>query len=252
MLLSSFPQLVAAQSETAQPDSFLQYFTFDDPAPLSCVFTYFPPFFIQHGIELKSFIGSQTFRQIRRHFGDPRAVDAIYIKAMQLTNNNTAIALLLSTIACFDHRIVGLKVPIFELFFPLSNESEEEFNRRLRNLPSQLYGDTPPGRSGDRDKLQHFFGSTFLTYTFETPEGADRVGNFIEEGEDAFVVGGVRDKRDKRANRQGQRFALALMDDNHRLPSEFLQLKQSKSILMDTLQFEVSRIPDMPCSIGGW
>ena len=57
---------------------------------------------------------------------------------MQLTNNNTAVALLLATCACFDHRIVGLKVPIFELFVPLSNESEEEFLRRIKEAGALL------------------------------------------------------------------------------------------------------------------
>ena len=203
-------------------------------------------------MELKSFISSATFKKIRKRFGDPRAVDAIYIRAMQLTNNNTAIALLLSTFATFDHRLVGLKVPIFELFFPLTDESEEEYHRRVRNLPSRLYSDTPSDRQGDHDKLQHFFGSTFLTFTFESPQGAERIGDFIEEGEEAFIVGGVRDDRDKRANRQGRRFALALLEDNHRLPSEFLLLKSSQSQHTDIRQIDSSRETDVSCCHGGW
>jgi hypothetical protein len=252
VILSSSMQHAFAQNEIAQPDSFLQYFRFEDPAPLSCLFTYFPPFFIQHGMEMKSFISSTTFRNIRKRFGDDRAVDAIYIHAMQLTNNNTAIALLLSAIACFNHRTVGLKVPIFQLFFPLSDESEEEFTRRVRNLPSRLYSDTPTDRSGDHDKLQHFFGSTFLAYTFETQDGAERIGDSIEEGEDAFVIGGVNDERDKRANRQGRRFAAALFEDNHRLPSEFLQLKPVKNATPSIQRMDMYGESDVQCCIGDW
>lgn len=203
-------------------DSLECYFRFDDPAPLSCLLTYFPPFFIQHGIDLKAFVRNRIFRDILARYGDRHAVDAIYIRAMQMTNNNTAVALLLATLASFDHRLVGLKIPVFNLFFPLNNESEYEFKRRVRNLPSKLYQDSPSTASGDRDKLQHFFGSAFLTYAFESRGAAMRIGEFIENGEDAFIVDGVPDERDRRANLQGQEFGLALFDDNHRLPSEFL------------------------------
>lgn len=207
----------------ALPDSFASYFTFEEAAPFSCLLTYFPPLFIQHGIDLKRFIRSGSFRRLRGRFGDLRAVDAVYIRAMQLTDNNTAVSLLLSALATFDHRTVGLKVPIFRLFFPLSDESEEEFSRRVNNLPTALYADTPPGKSGDRDKLQHFFGSAFLAFVFESRDAAERIGEFVEEGEEAFIIGGVNDERDLRADRQGQDFGLALLADNRRFPSRFIK-----------------------------
>src|ERR1051326_4536282 len=215
-------QTTRAQN-TAGSDSLLRYLQFEDPAPLSCLFTYFPPFFIQHGIELRSFIRSKTFRNIRTTFGDNRAVDAIFIRAMQLTNNNTAISLLLAALASFDHRLVGIKVPVFRIFLPLSDESEEEFTQRLRHLPCRLYPDGPQGPEGDRDKLQHFFGSAFLTFIFESDEAGDNFGEFIEHGEDAFIVGGVMDDRDRRANHEGQRFGIALLEENRRVPSEFMK-----------------------------
>lgn len=222
-MIMLFNVIAFPQTLSELPDSLGSYFQFDDAAPLSCLFTYFPPLFIQHGIELKSFIRSKTFREIRRQAGDPRAIDAIYVRAMQMTNNNTAMALLMSTIACFDHQWVGFKVPVFNLYAPLSNESEPAFQRRISNLPSQLYPDTPAESSGDRDKLQHFLGSAFLTFIFESRDAAMRIGDFVEEGEEAFIIGGIMDDRDRRANRQGQDFGLAILGDNHRLPSEFLR-----------------------------
>ncbi|HYQ86832.1 MAG TPA: hypothetical protein VES59_06275 [Bacteroidota bacterium] len=219
IISAGVPRGAAAQAKDVDSTD-RAYFTLQDEAPLSCLLTYFPPLFIQHGIELKSFLRSKTFRHIRDRFGDVRALDAVYVRSMQLTDNNTAVALLLSTIASFDHRVVGLKVPILQLYFPLSNESQPEFDRRVGNLPTKLYPDTPPG--GDHDKLEHFFGSAFLTVAFETEEGADRVGIFVEKGEDAFIVGGVADARDLRADREGQRFGMALLENNRRMPSEFL------------------------------
>src|ERR1041385_844298 len=220
------PQALLAQPTTSyEPDTLLSFFQFDDPSLLSCLYTYFPPLFIHHGMELKSFIRSKTFRQIRQRFGDARAVDAIYIRSMQMTNNNTAMALLISTIATFDHRLVGLKIPVFQLFFPLSNESFEDFERRVNNLPAHLYSDSPSTTTGDRDKLQHFFGSACVSFMFESRDAAERVGEFVEQGEDAFIVDGLLDDRDMRANREGQDFGIALLNDSRRIPSEFLKLQ---------------------------
>ena len=206
------------------PDSLSKFLKFEDPPPLSCLYAWFPPFFIQHGIELKSFIRSRTFKKIRARFGDPRAVDAIYVRSMQMTNNNTAMALLLSTIACFDHRLVGLNVPLFNLYVPLSDESEQDFARRTMRLPTRLYDDSPATEQGDRDKLQHFFGSAFLTFAFESADASERFGEFIEKGESAFIIGGVDDDRDLRSDRQGQAFGTALLEENRRFPSAYLKL----------------------------
>src|SRR5258707_9265727 len=196
-------QPVRAQG-SVNADTLLRFFRVEDPAPLSCLFPYFPPFFMQHDIEMRSFIRSRTFTKIRDAFVDHPAVDAIFIRAMQMTNNNTAIALLLAALASFDHRLIGLKVPVFRLFFPLSGESEEDFTLRLRHLPCRLYPDGPAGAEGDRDKLQHFFGSAFLTFVFESRQSGENFGEFIEHGEDAFIVGGVMDDRDRRSNHEGQ------------------------------------------------
>lgn len=219
-------------SQSAGADSLASYFQFEDASPLSCLFTYFPPFFIQHGIELKSFIRSKTFHRIRQTYGDVRALDALFIRAMKMTNNNTAMSLLLATIASFDHRAVGLKIPFFNFYFPLSDESEQEFDSRLRGLPSRLYPDTPGDASGDRDKLQHFLGSAFLTFAFESKDAAMRIGDFVEEGEEEFIVGGVNDDRDLRSDRQGQAFGIALLENIHRLPSEFLSISKNHTIGM--------------------
>jgi hypothetical protein len=217
--------LVARSSSSGQlrdAASLQRYLTFEEPNQFACLLTWFPPVLIQNGIALKKFVRSKTFRSIREEFGDLRAVDAIYIRSMQLTNNNTAIALLLATLATFDHEMVGVRNPVFRLYFPLTDESREEFRRRIRNLPRKLYADTPPIEMGDRDKLQHFFGSAFLAYISESRDAADRFGTFVERGEDVFVLGGVNDDRDFRANRHGQQFAAALLENNRRVPSEFM------------------------------
>jgi hypothetical protein len=196
---------------------------FDDPGPFEALLTWYPPLLVRDGIDLKDFIRSDAFAAFKKKAGDARAVDAIFVRAMSLTANNTAVALLIATVATFDHYVVGVRVPLLNLFFPLSDESHEEFDARVRNLPAAIYADTPPGAHGDRDKLQHFFGSAFIALAFESRDAARRVGDFIEIGEDAAIVDGVLDSRDERANWNGREFGTALLAGNRRYPSEFFR-----------------------------
>jgi hypothetical protein len=105
------------------------------------------------------------------------------------------------------------------LWFPLSSEFPEEFDARLAALPRRVYADSPPG--GDRDKLQHFFGSAYAALLTESEESAALMGEFVEWGEERFVVEGTADPRDARANAQGRSFGNALLLDPLLLPSGF-------------------------------
>ena len=171
---------------------------------------------------LREHVRSEEFALLSGAGGDLRAVDALYRRALRLSWNNTWEALLLCTMATLDHRRVGIRLAGFVFWFPLTSEFEEEFGARLRCLPVRLYADTPPGPMGDRDKLQHFFGSALLTYMFESAGPADRMAEFIEWGEELFVVGGANDDRDLRADRQGTAFGMALLEDETPLPSTYL------------------------------
>ena len=223
LVVVTFPASLRAQSSRLiPPDSLDEYFRFDEPSQLEFLTALFPPIFIQSGLELKSFLRSSVFLQLRKLYGDRKAVDAIFVKAMKLTKNNTGISLLLSALCTFDHEVVGIKNPLLLLYFPLTGESRDDFFARVRNLPSRLYDDSPKNRTGDRDKLQHFFGSAFLSFTFESRQSAEQFGTMVEEGEDMLIVDGALDERDQRANHQGQEFGLALLENNHRLPSDFI------------------------------
>jgi hypothetical protein len=189
--------------------------------------SFFAPFFIpkvlQDEYRLKEFILSGEFATLRRDRGDRAAVDTIFDHALELSWGNVYEALLLSFVVTVEHRNFGVRVPVLGpvLWFPLTSEFPEQFAERVRALPEKLYGDSPA--SGDRDKLQHFFGSAFLTYVTESRDPADRMGVFVEWGEDRFVVEGALDNRDLRANRQGQNFGLWLLADETIRPSFFLR-----------------------------
>lgn len=199
---------------------------------------------IQDGYRLKEYIVSDEFAAVRCEHGDASAVDALFERALTLSWNNYYEALLISFVATMDHRQFGVRLPVLGplLWAPLTSEFPEEFAERVRALPSKLYADTPAGAAGDRDKLQHFFGSAFLTYVFESSEVAERFGTFVELGEEAFIVEGVLDERDFRANRQGAEFGLRLLEEEFTCPSSFL-----KPATMP--QVHVTVTESMPCGM---
>ena len=191
--------------------------------------SFFAPFLfpkvVQDAFRLKEYIRGDDFAEFKQHYGDINAVDAVFDEAMRLSWNNVYEALFLSFVATMDHSKFGVRLPVVGpiLWVPLTSEFEDEFRVRVNALPKNLYNDSPASVSGDRDKLQHFFGSAFLAYIFESREASERVGEFIEWGEDKVIVDGALDERDFRANRQGQEFGLKLLDDSSAMPSMFLR-----------------------------
>lgn len=188
---------------------------------------------LQDAARLREFICGGEVAAVRSARGDPAAVDTIFGRALVLSLGNHAEALLLSTLLTMDHRRVTFDVPLAGplLVLPLTSEFEEEFAERVAALPRLLYEDSPRSGAGDRDKLQHFFGSAFLTYVLESDVQADVVGRMVERGEDRFVPGERADPRDLRANRQGQRFALSLLRGAAAPPSAFLAVTRPEDHL---------------------
>jgi|WetSurMetagenome_2_1015567.scaffolds.fasta_scaffold02558_6 hypothetical protein len=176
--------------------------------------------------ELRTMLHGEEFRHIRARWGDRYAVDVAFRWAEQLCWNNRAVSLLVVFLAVIDHRTVGFRIPLLGpvVWLPLTGEFPDEFTERVQALPAHPFPDSPPGGGGDRDKLQHFFGSAFLAYVFGGSGPAERVGDFIEWGEDAFVVDGGYDPRDLEANERGRRFAARLREDREALPSGDMQV----------------------------
>jgi hypothetical protein len=176
--------------------------------------------------ELKAMVRTAEFQNMRERWGDQYAVDYAFRRVEQLCWNNRGVTLFVMFLGMIDHRNVGFRVPFLGpvLWLPLSGEFADEFDERLRALPVHLFPDSPPTADGDRDKMQHFFGSAFLAYLFGGSAPAQRVGDFVEWGEDAFVVGGTYDQRDLEANERGRRFAENLREDRLALPSGEMKL----------------------------
>jgi hypothetical protein len=185
------------------------------------------PDIIKDTKRIRAYVRDSRFATLMKRCGEMRAVDAIYLKALKIAEYGISRALFLALMATLEHRDVDLKVPIFgSLGVPLTFEQDTTFQARMQNLPSMLYSDTPP--EGDRDKLQHFFASAYISYASESRELAHTSGDLVEWGEAKFVVGGVDDERDRRANNQGERFGRDLLTVRNLLPSDYLNLPYEK------------------------
>ncbi len=222
--------------------------------PLSGLVTVLAPIllpkFAADTYRLKEFIRSEEFAGIRATLGDPAAVDTLFARARDLSWGNLYEALLISALATLDHRRVGVHLPLIGplLWFPLTSEFEEDYRSRVAALPRRLYPDTPPDPAGDRDKLQHFFGSAFLAAVSESRDAAGRIGDFVEWGEELFIVGGVADPRDARANWQGQEFGLHVLVRNGERPSKYLRVGIKETISIEEAPGERGNIPRGPCA----
>jgi hypothetical protein len=188
------------------------------------------PQLIRDTREIRKYVRDPRFKELTLLCGDMRAVDAIYLKALKITEYSIGRALFLSMMATLEHQRIEVKTPLLGVIpLPLTFEEDSVFLLRRHNLPSRLYPDSPRTEHGDRDKLQHFFGSAYLAYITESPEATRSAGNLIEVAEAEFVVGGANDPRDRRANRQGETFGHDLIYVKTLLPSDYFSLPVDES-----------------------
>ncbi len=186
-------------------------------------FSYFLPEVFRDETALKRYIRDPRFVQLRRIAGDTIAVNMIFMRALEIADEDISLALLIAALATFDHFRLGIRTVIFgTIYLPLTLESDSAYRARYAHLPRRILPDSLGGRKNDKDKLQHFFGSAYLTYVSNSKAMARSFGDFIEWGEPRFIVGGDFDERDKYANRLGQEFGMRLLDGEDVLPSDVL------------------------------
>lgn len=174
---------------------------------------------------IRAYVRDPRFERMRQLEGDIRAADAIYVRSLEIGGYDIARALVLALFATLEHRNLPLRLPLAGIVtLPLTFEGEDNFDARVRNLPRMLYGDSPAGEHGDRDKLQHFFGSASVAYSTASSDVAQTTGDLVEWGEASVVQGGVDDPRDRRANAQGGMFGHDLVYLKTMLPSDYLRL----------------------------
>jgi hypothetical protein len=221
LLFCCMPFLLSSQT-IVQDSLWLNddwYFSAEDPSFIDI--TNFLPSFFKDEAHLKRYLRDDRFYELRKSYDDTLAVDAIFDRAMLIADNDVQHALLIATFAVMDHRRLGLRIPLIgSVYLPLTFESDSVFRVRRTHLPKKLLEDNR--RASDKDKLQHFFGSAYVAYMFNSNAIARWFGDLLETGEESFVLGGRIDERDKLANEKGREFGLRLLHDARTMPSDVL------------------------------
>jgi hypothetical protein len=149
-------------------------------------------------------------------------VDSIYFAAVDLCDGNIREAVFVCSVATLPYHSFPAVIPLTGIVIrvPVSTESRAAFERRMTALPGQLFADTPSG--GDRDKLPHFFGSTWLYLMTRNDDLVHFLGHCVEFFESVFKLEGSEDERDIHADDLGAAFGRLLLEHADAKPSEVL------------------------------
>jgi hypothetical protein len=173
---------------------------------------------------ISDFIASEYFLNLKNIKTDVALLDSIYLRAVDFSNDDYSEALLALTFATVPYKEVPIEGPILKnlLYFPLTSTDDSIFVLKNKNLPKYLYYDSPKTDYGDKDKLAHFFGNAFLSYSVPIFDLANGFGYFVESFEEDFKVQSRIDYRDLEVNVNGTLFGELLLDNENLLPSDII------------------------------
>ncbi len=173
---------------------------------------------------ISGFIASDYFIKLKSANNDLALADSIFLRAVKFYDNDIDEALLALTFACVPYRKIPVVLPIIRVivYYPLISADDSTYNLKNENLPRYFFYDTPNNNYGDKDKLAHFFGSAYISYSSNIFDLGDLIGYFVENFEETFKVQSSIDDRDLRTNKLGNIFGKTLKKNKNALPSQFL------------------------------
>jgi len=176
---------------------------------------------------LSEFIASDQFAELRKNHNDPELVDLIYRKAYDFYDGDISEALLALTFACLPFNRIRTRF-LFgsELMIPLPSPPESVFKTKVKNLPKNIFFNSPETEFSDKDKLAHFFGNAFLRYNFGFFNLSKFMGIFVETVEEGLFIEGGYSNLDIITNHLGELFAESVKENNSLLPSSVLNVYQ--------------------------
>ncbi len=176
---------------------------------------------------ISKFIASDYFSDLKKTNNDLALVDTIYLRALQFNKNNFSETLFDLTMAVIPYNHVHVRFPLIDAMvdYRLPSAEEDIYNGKNKNLPKWLFFDTPEDSFGDKDKLAHFFGSAFISYSSNFFDLGNLIGYFIEVFEQDFEVQNSIDPRDLQTNILGNIFGQILKDNKKVLPSDVLIIR---------------------------
>ena len=184
---------------------------------------------------ISEFIASDYFKELAKTNSDLALTDTIYLRAVRFKDYNYSEALLALTFAAIPYKTVPIRIPLLglKLNFPLTSDCDSIFALKNRNLPKEFYDDTPAGSYGDKDKLAHFFGSAYISYTSRIFDLGNLIGYFVESFENKFKVQSAVDPRDMMTNTVGQLFGRILKKNKAILPSDVFIIHNLQFIIIN-------------------
>lgn len=170
-----------------------------------------------------SIIISKEIGLIKNHL---ERLDSIYFKTLRALNYDYSETFLALTFATLPYNKMPISLPIIGIKFniPLPSPDSLIFEKRKKNLPSQLADDSPLNEFGDKDKVSHFFGNAFLSFNFNLFNLSKFIGILIELFEESFGVQGGVDPRDFRFNNLGNDFGIKVTENPALKPSDILKI----------------------------
>jgi len=172
---------------------------------------------------ISTYIASDYFKDLSESRSDIQLIDSIYVYQLKYQNYNFTETLLSLTFALVPVREVPIKFPLLnKLNYPLISVTDSLFNLKNKHMPKYFFVDSPTNNFGDKDKLSHFFGSAFISYSSNIFDFGNLIGYFVEVFEDNFKVQSTIDKRDMMANTLGNLFGKMLKKNKNILPSQIL------------------------------
>jgi hypothetical protein len=184
---------------------------------------------------ISEFIASDYFKELAKTNSDLALTDTIYLRSVRFLNYDYPEALFELTFAVIPYNEVPIRIPLLHIMvnFPLTSDNDSVFRLKNRNLPKELYNDTPEGDFGDKDKLAHFFGSAYISYSSKIFNLGNLIGYFMESFEKEFEVQNDVDPRDMMTNTLGQLFGRLLKRNKDVLPSDVFIIHNMQFIIIN-------------------
>ena len=195
---------------------FFQIFIFPQQSKLSKAVNY-----------LSGYIASNSFLELDQLTPHLNLVDSIYLKAIKYYDLEYSEALLALTFTTVPYRKVPITLPLINVVvhYPLISADLDTYLLKNQNLPSLLFYDSPQNNFGDKDKLAHFFGNSFIGYAEPVFDLADVFGYFVEAFEEDFKAQSKVDFRDMNVNWYGKLFGDLLEKNRNVLPSQVMLIR---------------------------
>jgi hypothetical protein len=163
-------------------------------------------------------------------------IDSIYSFALKINHNQIGETLLSLTFATIPYNSVQITTPVFniQIDYPILSADESIFIKKNKKLPKYFLIDSPLNDFGDKDKLAHFFGSAFITYSFCVFDLTPLIGYFVEVFEENFVENSSIDVRDLCVNKIGSNFGRDLTSNKIAMPSKYIFLYSLNKLMIKT------------------